>query len=101
MTLGEQIKRLRKGRGWTRDDLAARAGITGAYLSMLESGKRANPTRDVLLKLAEVLGVSVAELEGEDDPLAGEFPAATLRELGLTDAFLVRYANLWPDLNRE
>jgi hypothetical protein len=24
-----------------------------------------------------------------------------LRELGLTDAYLLRYAKLWPDLNRE
>src|SRR5690348_9422999 len=68
---------------------------------MLEQGKRYNPTRELLRQLAREFGISVAELEGESDLLAGPWPAATMQALGLTDAFLVRYRDLWPDLNRE
>ena len=102
MTLGERIRREREARGWTQAELAGRVGgVTSQYISMLEKGKRENPTRELLRQLAKAFDLSVAELEGEGDILAGPFPAATLRELGLTDAFLLRYAKLWPDLHRE
>jgi transcriptional regulator with XRE-family HTH domain len=102
MTLGERIRQEREARGWSQAELAGRVGgVTSQYISMLEKGKRANPTRELLRQLAKEFGISVAELEGEDDILAGPWPAATMQALGLTDAFLVRYRNLWPDLNRE
>ena len=105
MTLGEQIKALRKAQGLTRDELAARIGVTGAYISMLESGKRTDPSRDVLRGLATVLGVSVAELEGEPDILSGDFPAGQLNREGITAVLgedkLLRYARLWGDLPRD
>lgn len=102
MTLGEQIKALRQARGWTREQLAERAGMTGAYLSMLESGKRSNPTRDALRRLAAALGTSVADLEAateapeQDDP----FPAANLREWGISEEEITFYATLWPAMDR-
>ena len=96
MSLGDQIKALRKARGLTRDDLAARIGVSGAYLSMLESGKRANPTRDVTRKLADALGVSVAALESNEPADAGPFPARQLREWGVSEADLAQYRRAWP-----
>jgi transcriptional regulator with XRE-family HTH domain len=44
--------------------LARRVGVTEAYMSMLESGARKNPSLAMLKKLAKALGVSVAELVG-------------------------------------
>lgn len=46
-------------------DLAAKADVTDAYIAMLETGKRANPSLEVLKRLARALGVSVAELLGD------------------------------------
>ena len=99
--LKDRIRELRQARGWNQTDLAARAGLRQGTIANLETGARDNPTQDTLDKLARALDVPVSELLGEGDILAGEFPAPTLRELGLTDAYLLRYAKLWPDLNRE
>jgi Helix-turn-helix len=40
------------------------AGVTKNYITMLEVGKRKNPSLPVLKRLAEALGVPVAELLG-------------------------------------
>ena len=98
--LKDRIRELRQARGWNQTDLAARAGLRQGTIANLETGARDNPTQDTLDKLARAFGLTIAELIG-NDILDGPFPAATLRELGLTDAFLLRYAKLWPDLHRE
>jgi transcriptional regulator with XRE-family HTH domain len=43
-------------------DLAKKAGITDAYIANLETGKKVNPSLDVLKKLARALGVPVTDL---------------------------------------
>jgi len=43
-------------------DLAKKASITDAYIANLETGKKANPSLDVLKRLARALGVPVTEL---------------------------------------
>jgi transcriptional regulator with XRE-family HTH domain len=58
------VARLRKQRHLTLLQLARRVGVTEAYMSMLESGARKNPSLAMLKKLAKALGVSVAELVG-------------------------------------
>jgi transcriptional regulator with XRE-family HTH domain len=56
------IARLRKQQRVTLLQLARRIGVTEAYMSMLESGARKNPSLTTLKKLAKALKVSVAEL---------------------------------------
>jgi transcriptional regulator with XRE-family HTH domain len=56
------IKKLRGKR--TQADLAKEAGVTKNYITMLEAGKRKNPSLLVLKRLAKALGVPVAELLG-------------------------------------
>jgi transcriptional regulator with XRE-family HTH domain len=51
-----------EGLGLTREHLAKKAKVTTAYVSMMEAGKRKNPSLDVLRKLAKALGVPVTEL---------------------------------------
>jgi len=59
--LGTRIKALRKQRGWSQETLAERVGISTQYVSNIERGKE-NPTLDLLLRLAEGLRVSPADL---------------------------------------
>lgn len=56
------VARLRKQQNLTLLQLARRVGVTEAYMSMLESGARKNPSLTMLKKLAKALRVSVAEL---------------------------------------
>jgi transcriptional regulator with XRE-family HTH domain len=56
------VKKLREQQGMTQAELAKKAGVTEAYVSMLESGARKNPSLPTLKKLARALGVSLPEL---------------------------------------
>lgn len=56
------LKRLREARGLTQQALADQAKVTDAYIAMLETGVRTNPTIDTLKKLAKALKVTVGEL---------------------------------------
>ena len=57
--LGHSIRILRQARGLNSAQLAAKAGISPAYLSLIESESRV-PPHETLLKLAAALGVDVA-----------------------------------------
>lgn len=54
-TRGDRIRQLRKGKGLTQAQLAASLGITVTFVSLLESDAK-TPSRDLLFRLAEVLG---------------------------------------------
>jgi len=58
---GRNIRRLRLERELSQEALAAEAGIAMRHLGRIERGQ-ANPTLDVLEKIAGVLGVSPLEL---------------------------------------
>lgn len=97
---GQTIREARLARGWTQKQLGEVAGVSTIAIKRLESDQHA-PSVETARRLAHALAVPVSELLGESDILAGPWPASQLAELGLTDAFLLRYAKLWPDLNRE
>lgn len=80
--LGVRIRRLREERGLTQRALAIAMGISPSYVNQLESNQRP-VTASVLLKLADALGVDLAEFSaGPADRLA-----AQLRDV-LADASL-------------
>ena len=56
------IKVWRKYRGLTQDELAARAGISKAYLCQIETGKRDGAIK-TLRAIATALGVAVDDLQ--------------------------------------
>jgi transcriptional regulator with XRE-family HTH domain len=60
--LSQVIKTLRGNR--TQAEIAKAARVTKNYITMLEAGKRKNPSLPVLRRLAKALGVPVAELLG-------------------------------------
>lgn len=57
---GERIKELRIERSLSQEKLALNAGITPAYLGLLERGKR-NATVVIIEKLCDALHVSLAD----------------------------------------
>jgi transcriptional regulator with XRE-family HTH domain len=50
--VGERVRGLRRGRGWTLEVLAERSGVSRAMISKLERGEK-NPTLVVAAKVAE------------------------------------------------
>ena len=59
--LGRAVRRLRRGRGWTIDDLAARSGLHPTYLSRIERA-RSNATWAKVCQLADALGVAPSDI---------------------------------------
>ena len=59
--LGPAVRRLRRERGLTLEELAGEVGSSVAHLSRLESGGR-HPSLEGLLRIAVALGVEVDEL---------------------------------------
>ncbi len=60
--VGTVIKKLREEKGLSQQALAKKAKVTDAYIAMLETGVRNNPTIDTLKRLAKALKVKVGEL---------------------------------------
>ena len=63
--VGRNFARIRRLKGLTQEEIAARSGVSQQYLSGLERGHR-NPTVIMLYEIAQVLGVSVVELVEEE-----------------------------------
>ncbi len=66
MDIGRKIKRLRKEKKLTLQELSRRSGVSPGYISMLERGFKKSPTLEVLKKLAKGLDIKLSELIGEE-----------------------------------
>lgn len=62
MNFYEQLRDMRKLKGFTIRELADRSGVSAAYISQLENGNRGVPSPDVLMKLSEGLNTPYSEL---------------------------------------
>lgn len=60
--IGQEIRRVRRWRGLSLDELAGLAGLTKGYLSKIENGVVAVDRRSTLIKISNALKVSVADL---------------------------------------
>lgn len=66
MTIGERIQSVRERTGKSRPVVAALVGRSAEWLKAIEKGRSQPPRLDMLVRLAEVLGVrNLAELTGE------------------------------------
>lgn len=69
------LKRARKRASYTQDALGRKAGLTGSYISMIESGRKPAPRAAVITRLCKALGVrekiyqDAAALERSPDPI--------------------------------
>ena len=59
--LARAVRRCRREKGWTQDELAAKVGVEQMAISLIENA-RANPTLETLEALAENLGIKFADL---------------------------------------
>ena len=61
MKLGQQIRNLRKIKGFSQEDFAAEVGLDRSYMGGVERGER-NVAALNLIKIAKTLDVDVGEL---------------------------------------
>lgn len=59
--IGNRIKRLRKERGITQEQLADKIRVTSTYVGFIEQGQR-NPSLNTADKIARVLGIKLSEI---------------------------------------
>jgi len=59
--VGKRIKIVRQRNGLTQDQLAEQVGLSPKYISGIERGVE-NPTMDILIRLAKILGVEPYDL---------------------------------------
>jgi transcriptional regulator with XRE-family HTH domain len=71
MSLGKEIKKARIDRGWKQQDLQAATGLSQKYLSAVELDK-AQPSFDVMKRIARALGVSLDTFAKDEDAPAPE-----------------------------
>jgi len=83
--LGQQVRMRRESKGWTRTELARRAGLASdTHVRLIEEGRRADPQASTVVKLARALGVTPDDLLLEPLSLADRF--RKLHALGVTSA---------------
>ncbi|MET4356387.1 transcriptional regulator with XRE-family HTH domain [Bradyrhizobium sp. RT9b] len=59
--LARNVLRLRKDKGWTQDELAAKLGVEQMAVSLIENA-RSNPTLETLEVIADCFGVRFIDL---------------------------------------
>jgi len=57
----DKVKRLRKSKGWTQEELAVRTGLHRTYIGSIERGER-NVSLINVEKIADALGAPVETL---------------------------------------
>mgnify|MGYP000851916218 CR=1 FL=1 len=87
--LGEKIRKLRKEKGLTLEQLGALSESSKSYVWELENKDPPRPSADKLQKIADALGVTVAFLVDPDeaqDPTQEVFDEAFYRKYRKLDA---------------
>lgn len=62
MTFGQRLRKWRKARHWTQDELAQRCGIDQGFISQIETGRIQKPSIEYLRLLAKGYGVPITEM---------------------------------------
>ena len=85
-TFGQRFSRLRKQRGLTQEELGEKFGISGQAISKWENDA-SMPDISILPELSDVLGVSLNELLGKEEPVTRIVP---VEERKNTDDMVLR-----------
>lgn len=98
----ENLKILRKEKGYSQEQLAARLNVVRQTISKWEKGISV-PDAELLIQLAEVLDVTVSDLLGKKIEIAeGQNEKDILAsELAKLNELLVVYGNKLSDLKRK
>ena len=111
--VGEEVRRLRRERGWSQPRLSVEAEIAVSALSGIENGRR-SPNAATLTKLAKAFGVEVRDLfpkggqprlpfgEGRGPAVSPELAdrAEDLAEAGDEEGLHGLYRELWAERER-
>ncbi len=62
MPLGKKLKKLRKEKGLSQQELATKCSIAISTIQKIENSPHANPTLDVLLALTSALSCKIDDL---------------------------------------
>jgi transcriptional regulator with XRE-family HTH domain len=68
--LGQRIRFLRLGKGWSLSDLMEHSGVSKAYVSDLENAAAGKPNIQYVYSIATALGVTLDELLEDATPKA-------------------------------
>lgn len=101
---GARIRELRRQRGVTLKQMAADLGVSAAYLSALEHGKRGRPGPGLVLEVCGYFGLIWDEAEALKRLADLSAPRVTLDTSGLTPqatAFANRMAEALRDLDDD
>lgn len=82
--LGEKIREMRRERGVTQARMAEALGVSSAYLSALEHGRRGRPTWDMLQRIIGYLNVIWDEAEELERLAEISHPRITVETAGLS-----------------
>ena len=66
MSFSSKLKELRLQKGLSLQDAANLIGISKTHFLDLETGKRKNPSYDLLEKISDKFGISISSLVNED-----------------------------------
>jgi transcriptional regulator with XRE-family HTH domain len=91
--IGKKLKLLRKEKKWSQREVAEKIDVNFTYISKIENGRI--PSLTILKKLADLYGVSVPSLFGEEQDVPEE-----LKEVGvewISFGKEMKQANLSPE----
>ena len=81
------LRQLRRRKGVTQKDLARAIGVSPAYLSALEHGKKGKPSFDLLQRIAGYFNIIWDEADELFFTAASSHPRVTLDTSGLPAAY--------------
>ena len=83
---GEKLRELRRARGLSAKQMAVGLGVSPAYLSALEHGRRGRPNRRFVHQICQYLGIIWDEAEALQGLADLSHPRVTVDTAGLTPA---------------
>ncbi len=98
----DNLKNLRKERGFSQEQLAVRLNVVRQTVSKWENGTSV-PDAELLIKLAEVLDVSVSDLLGKKIEISADQNEMDIlaSELAKLNELLATYGNKFSDLKKK
>lgn len=100
-SLGSELRRIRRSRGFTLRKVEEETGISNAYLSQLETGKIAKPSPNYLYKLAEFYDVPYELLLEQAGYVSREPEQGKDKRRRLSAAALSTISDLTPEEEKE
>jgi len=81
---GKRLRELREERGLSAKEMAAGLGVSPAYLSALEHGRRGKPNKRFVHRVCQYLGIIWDEAEALQKIAALSHPRVVVETAGLT-----------------